>query len=63
MTIRHFGDTDAAVIVFRENETFDAHEVSEDVYIDVDRDGNLVSMTIERAKSSGGRTALKGFPR
>ena len=61
MTIRYFADTDTALIDFSEDEISETHEVSEDVYIDVDRDGNLVSMTIEHAKSSGARTAFKRF--
>jgi len=58
MTIRYFADTDTALVDFSENEISETHEVTENVYIDVDTDGNLASMTIEHAKSSGALSEL-----
>jgi uncharacterized protein YuzE len=58
MTIRYFADTDTALIDFSEHAVSETIEVSENVYIDVDTAGNLVSMTIEHAKSSGALSEL-----
>jgi uncharacterized protein YuzE len=58
MTKRYFADTDTALIDFSEQAVSETIEVSENVYIDVDTAGNLVSMTIEHAKSSGALSEL-----
>lgn len=53
MTIRYFNDTDTALIDFTSNAIVETKEVSENIYLDVDQHGNVVSMTIEHAKESG----------
>ena len=53
MKIQYFADTDTALIDFSEKEVKETKEISENIYIDVDESGNLVSMTIEHAKQSG----------
>ena len=53
MTIRYFGDTDTALIYFNDKAIAETKEISEDIYLDVDQQGNVVSMTIEHAKESG----------
>ncbi len=58
MTIRYFRDTDTALIDFTENPVAETKEISENVYIDVDDHGSIVSMTIEHAKESGGLEEL-----
>ena len=58
MTIRYFRDTDTALIDFTENPVAETKEINENVYIDVDDHGNIVSMTIEHAKESGGLEEL-----
>jgi len=50
MKIRHFTDTDTALIEFSNKSVVETKEVSENLYIDLDESGNLVSMTIEHAK-------------
>lgn len=50
MRIRYFIDTDTALIDFSEAPAVETKEVSENLYIDLDEKGNLVSMTIEHAK-------------
>ncbi len=50
MKIRYFTDTDTALIEFSKEAVVETREVSENLYIDLDADGNLVSMTIEHAK-------------
>ena len=58
MKIKYFQDTDTALIEFSQNTVSETREVSENIYVDIDSQGNLVSMTIEHAKSTG---ALKSF--
>ena len=50
MKIRYFTDTDTALIEFSDAPVADTKEITEDLYIDLDEKGNLVSMTIEHAK-------------
>jgi uncharacterized protein YuzE len=50
MKVKYFSDTDTAFIEFREGEIFETKEISENVYIDVDCQGEIISMTIEHAK-------------
>ncbi len=50
MKVRYFSDTDTALVEFTENEVVETKELSENIYIDLDRQGNPVSMTIEHAR-------------
>ena len=52
MKIKYFNDTDTALVEFTENTVKETREISENVYIDIDKKGNLVSITIEHAKTS-----------
>lgn len=52
MKIKYFSDTDTALLEFSDKPIEETKEVSENIYIDVDKDGNLVSMTIEHAKAN-----------
>ena len=52
MKIKYFSDTDTALVEFAENPVKETREISENVYIDIDENGNLVSMTIEHAKTT-----------
>ncbi|MFH0959294.1 MAG: DUF2283 domain-containing protein [Pseudomonadota bacterium] len=54
MKIKYFSDTDTALVEFKDNEVYETKEISESVYVDIDKDGNLVSMTIEHAKANAG---------
>jgi len=49
MKINYFEDTDTALIEFTNHEVAETREVSENVYLDLDSAGNLVSMTVEHA--------------
>ena len=49
MKIKYFEDTDTALLEFTMHQVSETQEISENVYIDLDHDGNLVSMTIEHA--------------
>lgn len=50
MKIRYFTDTDTALIEFSNKPVAETREISENLYIDLDKKGRLVSMTIEHAK-------------
>ena len=58
MKIRYFADTDTALIEFSNATIVETREISENLYIDLDEDGNLVSMTIEHAKTRANITEL-----
>jgi uncharacterized protein YuzE len=52
MKIKYFPDTDTALIEFADRLVAETREISQDIYVDMDEDGHLVSMTIEHAKTS-----------
>jgi len=54
MKVKYFQDTDTALVEFTDKEIYETKEMSENVYIDVDENGNPVSMTIEHAKANAG---------
>ena len=49
MKIKYFTDTDTALIEFSAHQASQTKEINENIYIDLDADGNLVNMTIEHA--------------
>ena len=51
MRIKYFPDTDTALFEFTENEVAETKEISESIYVDLDTHGDLVSMTIEHART------------
>ena len=52
MRIRYFEDTDTALVEFSTNTPVETQELNENIYIDLDSDGRVVSMTIEHAGQS-----------
>jgi len=50
MKIKYFSDTDTALVEFADKSVKETREISENIYVDLDIKGNLVSMTIEHAK-------------
>ena len=49
MKVKYFRDTDTALVEFSAALVDETREISENVYVDLDAAGNLVSMTIEHA--------------
>ena len=49
MKIRYFKDTDTGLLEFSDRGVVETREVSENVLVDLDGEGNLVSMTVEHA--------------
>ena len=51
MKIKYFEDTDTALLEFSERPIFETKEINENIYLDLDEEGNLIGMTIEHALS------------
>lgn len=49
MKVKYFRDTDTALFEFAQRAVQETREITENVIVDLDKDGNLVSMTIEHA--------------
>ncbi|MBL0171908.1 MAG: DUF2283 domain-containing protein [Gemmatimonadaceae bacterium] len=49
MNVKYFKDTDTALLEFSDAPVDETREIAENVVVDLDKDGNLVSMTIEHA--------------
>ena len=52
MRVKYFSDTDTALVEFTDHEVEETKEISESIYVELDREGNLVSMTIEHARTN-----------
>jgi uncharacterized protein YuzE len=52
MIVKYFSDTDTALVEFTDNEVVETKEIGENIYVDLDQQGNLVSMTIEHARTN-----------
>jgi len=49
--IKYFEDTDTALLEFSDHPVFETKEINENIYLDLDEEGNLIGMTIEHALS------------
>lgn len=52
MKINYFEDTDTAFIEFTSQPVAETRELCENIHLDLDEQGNLVSMKIEQARTS-----------
>lgn len=50
MNVKYFRDTDTALLELSDRSVDETREISENVYVDLDANGMLVSMTIEHAR-------------
>jgi uncharacterized protein YuzE len=50
--VKYFSDTDTALVEFTDHEAAETREISENIYVDLDNHGNVVSMTIEHARTN-----------
>lgn len=50
MRVRYFPDTDTLLVTFSEAPVVDTHDLNEDVLVELDEEGHVVSMTIEHAR-------------
>jgi uncharacterized protein YuzE len=52
MRVKYFADTDTALLEFSTNPAVETREVNENIYVNLDDNGRVVSMTIEHAGQS-----------
>ena len=50
MKIKYFSDTDTLLVDFNDREIVETRDLNQNVLIDLDKDGFVVSMTMEHAK-------------
>jgi uncharacterized protein YuzE len=50
MKAQYFPDTDTLLLTFSTSEVADTYDLNENVLVEVDSDGRVVSMTVEHAK-------------
>ena len=50
MEIKYFSDTDTLQVNFSERQIVETRDLNEDVLVEIDDAGHVVSMTIEHAK-------------
>ena len=54
MRVKYFSDTDTAHRAFTDKAVHETKEISENILIDIDANGNIVNMTVEHAKDHAG---------
>ena len=54
MKVKYFSDTDTALLEFNNRVVSETKEIGINVYLDLDKNGDIVSMTIEHAKENAG---------
>jgi uncharacterized protein YuzE len=54
MKIRYFEQTDTLLIELRDAEVVETRDLDENTILDVDKDGNICSITIEHASTRAG---------
>ena len=52
MKVKYFKDTDTAILEFSNSEIFETLEINENIYIDIDKENKLISITIEHASKN-----------
>lgn len=50
MQAKYFADTDTLLLTFSNSAIVETYDLNEDVLVEVDKDGHVVSMTVEHAK-------------
>jgi len=52
MKIKYFEDTDTAIFEFTDKNVKETKEITENIYLDLDEQGNIVNITIEHANKN-----------
>lgn len=52
MIIKYFPDTDTLYVTFTEREIVETVDFNDDTLLDLDREGNVVAMTLEHARAN-----------
>lgn len=50
MKVTYFDDTDTLLVYFNNNEIVETKDLNQNTIVELDQNGNIVSMTIEHAK-------------
>lgn len=50
MQAKYFPDTDTLLLTFSDRDIVETYDLNEDVLVEVDKDGRVVSVTIEHAR-------------
>ncbi|MDD5093066.1 MAG: DUF2283 domain-containing protein [Dehalococcoidia bacterium] len=50
MKVKYFPDTDTLLLTFSDKRIADTHDLNETILVELDKEGQLVSMTVEHAK-------------
>jgi uncharacterized protein YuzE len=50
MKVKYFPDTDTLLVSFSDKKIVETHDLNENVLVELDENGRIVSMTIEHAK-------------
>ena len=51
MQIKYFKDSDTLLINFNNNDIYETKDLTENILVELDKLGNLVSLTLEHAKN------------
>ncbi len=52
MRVKYFADTDTTLLEFSNTPPVETQELDENIYLDLDENGRVVSITIEHASAS-----------
>jgi uncharacterized protein YuzE len=52
MRVKYFADTDTTLLEFSNTQPVETQELDENIYLDLDDQGRVVSITIEHASAS-----------
>ena len=50
MQAKYFAGTDTLMLTFNNHDIAETYDLNEDILVEVDKDGRVVSMTVEHAK-------------
>jgi len=54
MRVKYISDTDTTLVEFADGPPAEARELDENIYLDLDADGHIVSLTVEHAQRTAG---------
>ncbi len=55
MKVKYFEDTDTLYVELLDSEVTETKELNENLFVDLDSKGRVVSLTIEHAKATSGK--------
>ena len=58
MRVKYFSDTDTTLVEFAAGPPVETRELDENIYLDLDAEGHIVSLTVEHAQRPAGMDEL-----